>query len=45
MKNLLGVSVKELENIALYYGQAALEDAKSIIGSTILEIRIKILIK
>ena len=45
MKNLLGSSIKELENVALDYGQAAFRDAKFMIGSTIIEIRRKILTK
>ena len=45
MKNLLGSSVKDLESVALDYGQAALEVAKSIIGFITIEIRRKVLIK
>ena len=45
MKNLIGRSIKDLENIALDYGQAAYRGDKSIIGSTTIGIRKKILIK
>ena len=45
MKNLLGSSVKDLEDVARDYGQAALGVAKSTIGFITIEIRRKILIK
>ena len=45
MKNLLGSSIKDLENVALNYGQAAYRAAKFIIGFITTKIRKKILIK
>jgi len=45
LKNLLGSSVKDLENVALDYGQLLLGVAKSTIGFITIEIRRKILIK
>ena len=45
MKNLLGSSVKDLENVAMDYGQASFRVAKSTIGFITIEIRRKILIK
>jgi len=45
LKNLLGSSVKDLENVALDYGQAAFRGRQFIIGFITTEIRKKILIK
>jgi len=45
LKNLLGSSVKELENVALDYGQAAFRGRQIYNGSITIEIRRKILMK